>query len=226
MPRIIVFDVNETLLDVSALEPHFVRVFGEARALREWFSILLLHSEVVTIAGPYTEFGHIGRAALDMLATARGIALTPLERDEIVGGMQSLPAHADVRESLQRLRDAGLRLATLTNNAPAVVQRQLDHAGLTRFFERTLSVGAVQKFKPAPEVYRYAAKELAAETHQIRMVAAHGWDVYGAMRAGCAAAFVARSGQTLFPLGPPPDIVGRDLREVAKRIIDVESAGG
>jgi hypothetical protein len=67
MPRIIVFDVNETLLDVKALEPHFVRLFGDGRTLREWFSTVLLYSEVVTLAGPYVEFGQIGRAALDMM---------------------------------------------------------------------------------------------------------------------------------------------------------------
>lgn len=70
MPRIIVFDVNETLLDVSALEPHFARVFGDRRVLREWFSTLLLHSEVATLAGPYADFPAIGRAALDMTATS------------------------------------------------------------------------------------------------------------------------------------------------------------
>jgi 2-haloacid dehalogenase len=45
------------------------------------------------------------------------------------------------------------------------------------------------------------------------------------MRAGCAAAFVARPGQTLFPLALPPDIVGRDLREVTDRIIEIETRG-
>ena len=52
MPRVIVFDVIETMLDTGALEPHFERVFGEARVLQEWFSQLLLYSEVATLAGP------------------------------------------------------------------------------------------------------------------------------------------------------------------------------
>jgi 2-haloacid dehalogenase len=134
-----------------------------------------------------------------------------------------LPAHPDVRDSLQRLREAGLRLATLTNSSPDGVRQQLAHAGLAEFFERTFSVGAVQKFKPAPEVYQHAARELGIEPAGMRLVAAHAWDVYGAMRAGCAAAFVARPGQALFPLAPPPDIVGPDLREVAERIIEVDA---
>ena len=71
--RILVFDVNETMLDVNALEPHFARVFGDGRVLRDWFSTVLLYSNVVTVAGPYADFGAIGGAALDMVAAARGV---------------------------------------------------------------------------------------------------------------------------------------------------------
>jgi 2-haloacid dehalogenase len=74
-PHIIVFDVNETLLDIGALEPHFGRAFGDALVLREWFSTVLLYSEVATLAGPYSDFGAIGGAALDMTAASRGTSL-------------------------------------------------------------------------------------------------------------------------------------------------------
>ncbi len=94
MPKVIVFDVNETLLDVKALQPHFVRVFGDANVLREWFSTVLLYSEVLTLAGPYSDFGSIGRAVLDMLATGRGLTLAPEERDRIAGGSPVVAAAA------------------------------------------------------------------------------------------------------------------------------------
>ena len=58
--------------------------------------------------------------------------------------------------------------------------------------------------------------------HDLRMIAAHAWDVPGALRAGCAAAFIARPGHALFPLGPRPDVVARDLPEAADRIIAAE----
>ena len=79
-PRIIVFDVNETLLDVGALEPHFARAFGDPRVLREWFSTVLLYSEVASLAGPYSDFGTIGGAALDMTAASRGTSLSSTDR--------------------------------------------------------------------------------------------------------------------------------------------------
>lgn len=222
-PRIIVFDVNETLLDVNALEPHFAKAFGDASALREWFSTVLLYSNVATVAGPYSDFGAIAGAALDMIALARGVAITPENRDAILQGMRTLPVHHDVREGVGRLRDAGFRLVTLTNSAPGVVGQQLEHAGLSDLFERSFSVDTVKRFKPAPEPYRHVAHELRVETGDLRMVAAHGWDVVGALQAGCAAAFVARPGKVLYPLAPTPDVVAPDLVAVADAIIAAES---
>ena len=74
--------------------------------------------------------------------------------------MLTLPAHPDVRDGLQTIRDAGLRLVTLTNSAPAALEQQLSSAGLTAFFEHSLSVDAVHRFKPAAEVYRRIRKSL------------------------------------------------------------------
>jgi 2-haloacid dehalogenase len=80
----------------------------------------------------------------------------------------------------------------------------------------------VRQFKPAPAVYQSAATSLGVETRNIRMVAAHSWDVGGALRAGCAAAFVARPGMVLDPLFDKPDIVGRDLAQVVDRIVTTD----
>jgi 2-haloacid dehalogenase len=219
-PRIIVFDVNETLLDVGALAPQFQRIFGNAGVAQEWFSHVVLYSQVATIAGPYVDFGTIARGALDMTAAAHGVTLVPTDRDSILSGLVSLPAHSDVPDGLQRLREAGFRLVTLTNSAPAAVEQQLKNAGINGYFERVFSVDAVRKFKPAAEVYQLVATELRVAPSQLRLVAAHAWDVLGAMRGGCAAAFVARPGKALFPLGDAPDIVGTDVRDVASRIIE------
>jgi 2-haloacid dehalogenase len=221
---VIVCDVNETLLDIGALAPLFEQAFGDGRVLQEWFHTVLLYSEVATLAGPYSSFANIGDAALQMTADARGVTLTPTGRDRILKGMLTLPPHPDVREGLETLRDASLRLVTLTNNPPETVHQQLAHAGLAELFEHTFSVESVRRFKPAPEVYRFVADTLGVTTTQLRLVAAHAWDVLGALRVGCAAAFVARPGKALFPLGPQPDIVGPDFRAVARQIVNAEAA--
>ena len=222
MARVCVFDVNETLLDMGALDPHFERVFGDASARPAWFDRFLQLWLTEMVTGSYQPFGQIAGLALQMLAGERGVELSDDDQQAIIGGIAELPPHPEVEEGLSALRDAGFRLATLTNSAAHVGDAQIENSGLREYFEQTLSADTVRRLKPAPEPYRMAAESLGVEVDQIRLVAAHGWDVVGAMRAGCAAAFVARPGKALFPIAPPPDVVGADLREVANGIIAAE----
>jgi 2-haloacid dehalogenase len=220
--RICVFDVNETLLDLGALDPHFGRIFGDAGVRRAWFGQLLQSALVATVTDAYSDFGAIGGAALEMMAERQGVSLSDEDKLQILGGMRELPPHPEVAGSLSRLRDAGLRLATLTNSTQQVAEAQMENSGLRGYFEQLLSADTVRRLKPAPEPYRMAAQTLGVDVGEIRLVAAHAWDVAGALRAGCAAAFVARPGMVLDPLVERPDVVGADLREVADRILVVE----
>ena len=140
----------------------------------------------------------------------------------ILAGVRELPAHPDVRPALERLRSAGFRLAALTNSTTEVEDAQLRNAGLAEFFEKGLSADTGKRLKPAAEAYTNAARELRVAPAQIRMVAAHAWDVHGAMRAGCAAALVERPGVVWNPLLERPDIVGPDLGEIAERVIELD----
>src|SRR5262245_58151376 len=145
MPRVCVFDVNETLLDLRALDPAFTQVFGDVAARREWFAQMIQSALVATVTGAYVPFGQIGDAALTMVAARRGVDLVGEDRRLLLGGMRSLPPHPDVRPALERLRAAGLRLATLTNSTAEVAEAQLAHAGLTDLFELRLSADAVRR---------------------------------------------------------------------------------
>ena len=221
-PKVVVFDVNETLLDLSGLDPAFTRVFGEAEARREWFEGMLREAFVTVITDRHSDFGTIARAVLDSVAAIRGVGLSPRDREEILEGMRVLPAYPDVIPALDRLRAAGLRIGALTNSPQEAANAQLRFAGLYDRFEMVLSVEHAGRLKPHPDVYRMAAERLGASPGGIRMGAAHAWDVTGAMRAGCAAAFVARPGKVLSSLDEHPDIVGPDLETVARRIVEVE----
>lgn len=222
MPRVLVFDVNETLLDLSALRPSFQHLFGDADVLSAWFAQVLQTALVTTVTDTYADFSTVGAAALDVVAARRGRTLAPEDKDVIAQGMRRLPPHADVPGALQRLRDAGLRLAALTNNPQEVVDAQLEHAGLRALFSEVLSADAARRLKPAAAVYHLAAERLGVAPGLMRLVAAHDWDVTGAIRAGCAAAFVARPGMVLGPLSERPDVIGPDLDAVATRILEIE----
>lgn len=222
MRHVIVFDVNETLLDLAALDPAFEALFGDTAARGEWFRQLLHSALVATVTDAYQDFGAIGRGALAMVLERRGVHATEEQQRRLLAKMRELPPHQDVPEGLDRLRDAGFRLAALTNSTLEVAEAQLAHAGLRDRFEQVLSADTPRRIKPAAGAYRAAARSLGVPEAGIRLVAAHGWDVAGAMRAGCAAAFVARPGMVLDPLAPVPDVQGRDLLEVADAIIAKE----
>ena len=223
MKKLIVFDVNETLLDLKALDPKFEQVFGNASVRTSWFGLVLRNSLVATITGRYDDFGKIAGAALEMTAQLHNVTLSDEDRTSIMGGIRSLPLHADVIPGLEKLTSAGYRLFTLTNSPSHVVEMQLKNAGITAYFEKSFSVDAIKKFKPDAEVYQMTAKELGVPADQIRLVAAHDWDVAGALLAGCTSAFIARPGHVLNPAMPAPDIIGKDLIEVVEQIIAMDS---
>jgi 2-haloacid dehalogenase len=219
MRRVQVFDVNETLLDLAAMDPHFERIFRDAGARVAWFDQMIQSALVATVTGAYSQFGAHAMAALEMTAERAGARLTDRDRDAVAAQLRRLPAHPEVPGALQRLRDAGLRLAALTNSTEQVARAQLEHAGLIDAFELVLSADTVRRLKPAPEPYLLAAERLGVAIGEVRLVAAHAWDVAGAARAGCATAFVARPGKVLDPLVERPEIVGADLTEVADAIL-------
>jgi 2-haloacid dehalogenase len=220
--RLLLFDVNETLLDLRALDPHFERVFGDAAVRVEWFQTMLSSAFLTTITGPYKPFGDHFRAALAITALRRQVRVSPEDERAILGGVRELPAYPDVRPALERLRSAGFRLAALTNSTVEVEEAQLRNAKLADLFDKALSADSAKRLKPAAEAYRTAADQLGVATAELRMVAAHAWDVHGALRAGCAAAFVERPGVLWNPLLERPDVVGKDLGEVAERVIEVD----
>jgi 2-haloacid dehalogenase len=222
MQRILVFDVNETLLDLAALDPLFERIFGDAGVRREWFLQMVQSALVSIVTNAYSDFGTVAKASLAMTAARRDMPLLESDREEILDAVEGLPPHPDALGALSRLRDAGLRLVTLTNSTLETADAQLSRSGLIDSFEAIFSADEVRRLKPAPDPYRMVAARMGVKTSNLRLVAAHAWDVAGALCAGCAAAFVGRHGMVPDPLAPTPDIIGKDLEEVADFIIDAE----
>jgi 2-haloacid dehalogenase len=216
---VIAFDVNETLLDLSALDEVFEDLFGDASVRGLWFAQMLQVAFVGAITDRYVDFPSAQRAALDMVAQRRGVELPAGAADRLGQTMRALPAHPDVPDALARLRAGGHQLAALTNSPPEVERAQLANADLTESFDAILSADTVQALKPRREPYELVARTFEVPTADVTLVAAHAWDIAGAHAAGCRTAFVARPGMPRNPIDPRPDIVGADLGEVADRIL-------
>jgi 2-haloacid dehalogenase len=216
---LIVFDVNETLLDLTTMEPTFERIFGDRGAMRLWFANLIMYSAALTVAGCYVPFTDIGSAVMKMLADTRAIRIKDADSKELVEKFSTMPPHPEVRAALQKLREAGFRLFTLTDNLLEVQTRQLEHGRIVDFFERRFSADGVKHHKPSRQAYGYVEKELGVEPSRLCLIACHTWDTLGAVAAGWEAALIKRVGNELLGVGPQPQIVGADLTDVADQLI-------
>jgi 2-haloacid dehalogenase len=225
-PKVIFFDVNETLLDLAPLKASVAEALGfRPEFVTLWFTTLLQHSLVTTVADRYSNFDEIGAACLRMLARNRGLDLDGDSAKHCLAPMRFLPPHDDVVPALERLRGASFRLAALTNSSKTVVAEQMKNAELSEFFESLLSVEDVGLYKPHAHVYRWAARRIGVDVSECLLVAAHGWDVAGASWAGMSTAFIARPGHHAFPLGPPIDIVVPSLAELPGALSDLLASG-
>lgn len=215
-PKVIIFDVNETLLDLAPLRRSVSQALpGGEELLPLWFSTMLHYSLVETLIGDYHDFGQIGTAALMMVASSKGVELdSAVASKAIAGTITQLPAYPDVVPSLQALRAAGFRVVSLTNSSNAGVAAQFEYAGLTTYFDRRFSVEDVRAYKPDPRPYRWVLKQLDIQPEDALMVAAHAWDLAGAKAVGLQTAFVQRPGTVAYPLTARPDYVVESLREL------------
>ncbi len=217
---IIVFDVNETLLNLETIVPTFDRIFNDPGAMRLWFAGLITYSEALTLAGVYVPFTDIGAAVLRMLAATRGIAISDDDAAELTDRFATMAPHPEVPTALRRLRDHGFRLFTLTDNTLEISGRQLEKAGVIDLFERRFSVDeTVKRHKPAPEAYHSVASELDVDPDDICLIASHVWDTIGARAAGWQAGLILREGNAPLEVGPQPNYIGADLDEIANQLI-------
>ena len=224
---VIVFDVNETLLDLDAIRPVFDRVFSDPAAMRLWFANLITYSEALTLAGVYVPFTDIGGAVLRMLAATRGITISDADAAELTDRFATMPPHPEVPAALCRLRDHGFRLFTLTDNTLAISGRQLERGGVIDLFERRFSVDeTVKRHKPAQEAYHSVAATLGVDPGGACLIACHVWDTIGAASAGWQTGLILREGNAPLDVGPQPDYIGKDLDAIADQLIERYATAG
>lgn len=219
------FDVNETLLDLSALDPAFTSAFGDAALRPAWFQTMLRLAFVGGLTGEYVDFTTAQRAALEVLAARADLDLGRDAADGILEEMKKLPPHGDARSALTRLREAGRRQVALTNSPLAVARAQLEHAGLLSLFDDVLSADEVRQLKPGPRPYRLVATRMGVEVADVMLVAAHDWDISGALAAGARGAFIARPGMAPNPLGRQPDVIAANLGELTTELLGSRERG-
>ena len=220
-PTLVLFDVNETLSNLEPLRSRFEEVGAPGHLLETWFASTLRDGFALTASGAYADFRTVAAGVLTgLLGQIDTLRNDPGDAAEhIVTGFGQLDVHPDIEEGVRKLADAGVRMATLTNGSAEVAEALLERAGLANLVEALLSVEAVKRWKPAPEPYLYAARELGVAPGECTLVAAHPWDIDGAKRAGLQGAWLNRKGSRYPEFFQRPDASGETLGSLADTLV-------
>ncbi|MET7029169.1 haloacid dehalogenase type II [Sediminicola luteus] len=218
-PRLLIFDVNETLLDLKPMKVAINNALANELAFDNWFSSLLHYSLVESITGKYQDFGKVGAATLKMTAEKFDKQISESKIKDVLSLIKKLPPHPDVVQGLTILKNSGVKMVALTNGTMEVVKAQMAFAEIDHFFDELFSVENVKQYKPHPSTYTHVVKEMKASPIYTMLIAAHGWDIAGAQRAGLMTGFVSRPGKFPYPLAEEADITGSNILSIAKELV-------
>lgn len=218
MGQVCVFDLTGTLLDLSALDRSFEKIFGVRELRRVWVQTIYHNALVLSLIGRYEGLREIAAHTLSSLALAERVTPDAEEVYTILKTLETLPAFPDVEEGLAAFRSHGYRLVALTNSSLHCAESQLAHLQLRPYFEKVFSTDAVQVFKPDRRPYELVAAELNVEPRDLWMVTGHAWDAAGANQAGYSTALVIRKENGYHAGFPEPDVMATTLSEVANGI--------
>jgi 2-haloacid dehalogenase len=217
-PEVVAFDVNETLLDLAPVRAALVEAGRPESLLATVFARTLLTG----IAGAHTGSWCRFREAFDA-ALAQESDLDAAARAGVADAFGELAPHPDVEPALRRLAEAGIRVVTLTHGSPGVAEAGLERGGVTPLVERSLSSEAIRAWKPSREVYLWAAGVCDVAPDRMALVAAHGWDVLGAQRAGLTGAWFPRHERVYPAVYAAPDVTAPDLSGVIDALLALPS---
>lgn len=218
-PSVVIFDVNQTLSDLTPLGDSFARVGLDPVEVEAWFASVLRDGFALTSVGVNPRFAEVAAEALRVrLAAAHGTAAENGAVDEVMGSFGSLGVHDDVVEGITALRESGARLVTLSNGSTQVAQGLFERSGVTDAFERLLSVEDAAAWKPHPASYAYAIEQCGVSASEAMLVAVHPWDIDGAARAGLRTGWLNRDGARYPHYFTAPDVEAADLVQLAQRL--------
>lgn len=217
-PAVILFDVYETLLDMSEVERKVNNLMDSKRGYMVWFELFMQYCFVDNCTVQFNDFTAIAKATMKMAAKTFDTDLSDSSIEYVLELLKHLPLNENVQKGLSEISNQNFRIAALTNSTEHTVRERMERTGLISYFESVLSAEQVKKYKPSIEVYNWAAKKLDEKPENILMVSSHGWDIAGAANAGMQAAYIKTDKQMLYPLAPAPAIIAKDVIDLSNKL--------
>ena len=212
-PDIIAFDLLETLFSLSSLEPLVVAAGGDASTARLWMAQTLADGFALSAARSFTPFRDVAKASLAaLLPDAKSAA-----RDRVLAGLTKLDVLPDAAAAMGRTV-MNAQVTVITNTSGDTARRLMARGGLDTFADPTFSADQVKRWKPASDVYAFAAATLDVPLERMAMVTVHPWDVLGAHQSGLVTGWCNRDGAAFPPAFGKPDVAGRNLVEVVEAL--------
>jgi 2-haloacid dehalogenase len=199
-----VFDLRPVAAQVDRLFPQ-----RSAALLPLWRTRQFEYSWLRTLMGRYVDFWQVSEEALVFAARQLELDLRAAQRDQVMQSFLSLEAWPDVRPAFQTLREAGIRLALLSNFTERMLDAASRSAGIADLLEPPLSTDRVQAYKPHPRAYQMGLDAFALPRENIGFAAFGGWDAAGAKAFGYPTFWVNRTQQANEQLGATPDAQGK-----------------
>ncbi len=217
LPLAVAFDIFETVFDLKSLTAPLVKLGLKPDALQLWYGRTLRDGFAIALAGAFTPYQQVARAALTGLLADHGLPSTHI--DDVINAMTRLEAHPDAIPAFDLLQSHGIPILALSNGSQESTRALLDQAGLTSRVAQVVSIDDIKCWKPRREIYLHAARIAQVAPERLALVAAHAWDVQGAQRAGLRGGWVARQETMYSAAMPPPDASGSTLVEVCHALL-------
>jgi 2-haloacid dehalogenase len=213
------FDSYSTLVDVDAAEQALAaRVEDPEPVSKLWRSRSIEYTLVSNHIDAYQTFYAMNRDALAYALDAHGVDLPDAEREEILSVYHELDVFPDVREGMERLRDAGYDLYVVSNGNPEMLDSMVSHADIGDLLEDTISADEVETFKPDAEIYRHAAARTGTPIEEMAHAAALWFDVQGAQHAGMQGIWMDRKDTPWEQFDGDPDLTVETIHDIADEL--------
>lgn len=209
-PYVIFFDVVETVFSLAPLEERLAALGLPAGTGRLFFSQVLRDAFALSASGVFHTFPDIAKGTLAVLLHSLGHEADETTLKKILGAFSHLPVHRDVKPALEKIRHGDCQAVLLTNGSRANTEKLVRDNGIEHLIDDVLSVEDFRIWKPQTALYRRAAQKHSCAPENALLVAAHAWDVHGALHAGLQGIWIKREESIYHPL------MGRPIGEVDK----------